>query len=324
MRFQEWWDRFVEDMLVTTREWERSRRPELLATSRLWHWIVDKDPDQVTGEDIADLRSTYLSLPRNYHRRRGYADQSARKLAEDARAADPSYERVVPKTFNKHLSTLKAFFGWLKRQRKLPSGFEDPFDGLAVKIRKRGRAGRRERDAYTLGQIAVMFSGPVWTGRLSARSISRPGKCVVKDSLYWVPLMCAYLGMRREEACQLLVRHVVRIADIWVIDLNAPDLRLKESDGDESEGSRRWLPLHDDLLRLEFVDTLVGERGPAEQLFPELDTENAHSAFGVSVGKRFKHYQRQVHPDWPHGLHRFRHTFSTVLENIAAAAREAA
>ena len=130
--------------------------------------------------------------------------------------------------------------------------------------------------------------------------------------------MCAYLGLRRDEACQLRVRHVVQVAGIWAIDLNAPDLRLKEGAGSESERSRRWVPLNRDLLRLGFLESLVSSRSASDQLFPELDAGNAHAAFGVSLGKRFGHYQRSQHPDLPHGLHRFRHTFSTVLENTEA------
>jgi hypothetical protein len=66
--------------------------------------------------------------------------------------------------------------------------------------------------------------------------LTRPGEIIVRDSLYWIPLMVALHGLRREEAAQLRVHHIKSFGvtiggearTIWYFDLTAEDLVLKE------------------------------------------------------------------------------------------------
>ena len=340
--FEEQWASFIEDMLVTTRQWKPSRRPELLATGRLWTWIVGKSADQSGPVDLARLRDIYLVLPTGYDRKKNYAQRRPEEIIAEAKAlalakkkaedihrtrmssegarpkADPDYPRVSPKTFNKHLSTLKTFWNWLGTRGQLAKGAKEDFKGFHVNVVKRGKHGRDEREMYQLDQIETLFKGPIWTGHESRHVRTRPGGIVVRDTLYWVPLMCAFHGMRREEACQLRVRHIEEIAGIWTIDLTAPDLSLKEEGGEEGTGSPRLIPLHREFLALGFIDALVTGRDGESQLFKDLSNDNSHASFGEAVGKRFSYYQKTAHPGMPRGLHRFRHTFSTTLENTSA------
>lgn len=326
--FHELWGELVFEKIDTLKQWKKSRRPELLASRRLWTWLIGKEPAQATSADIHDARNTYLWLPKGYDRFRNYADRSPLQIVEatkaswrsanpDSRAA-PAYDRVNPKTFNKHLANWRAFFQWAESTGKIPKGSGAILDSVGVKIRKRGKAGNREREAYTMDEVKRIFEGPVWTGRKSVHTKHQPGQVIVADALYWIPLMCAFLGMRREEASQLRVRHIIEKDGIWAIDLNAPDLSLKKEDGSEDEASRRIVPLHDALLELDFVDRLCNGRQPGELLFPELTDENAHSAYGESVGKAFLYYQKTCLEGMRTGLHRLRHRFITELENTDA------
>lgn len=319
--FSPTWERFVADKIDITREWKPSRRPELAGTCRVWSWIVGpKSPSLIAKADLAQFRSIFLQLPAGYSRKPDYADTSASDTVKAAQAADRKYERVSVKTFNKHLSTLKAYFGWLKTQGLLPVDLEPMFSGLFVKPKAKGRAGRGERNQYSDDELKLIFSSPVWLGRHSERRLTTPGAYINRDSLYWGPLLAAFQGARREELAQVCVRHFIQIEGIWVINMNAPDLNLKSADGYEDEGSRRLLPLHGAILKLGFLEACVFGRDSDERLFPELNNENAAESFGAALGKRFGNYQRAMKffPGTEGGFHRFRHTFITRLENTEA------
>ncbi|WP_439498502.1 tyrosine-type recombinase/integrase [Bosea sp. (in: a-proteobacteria)] len=320
LSFEQTWKSFVEDKIDVTREWKPSRRPELAGTSRLWSWIIGKSPSTITKTDIARFRSVFLRLPANYSRKPDYAETPAEAVIIAAEAVDRKYERVSPKTFNKHLSTLKGYVAWLKTHGHLAVDVEQMFGGLHVKPKRKGRAGRGERNQYSDDDLKRIFSTPVWTGRHSERRLTAPGDYLNRDSLYWGPLLAAFQGARREELAQLRVRHFTQVAGIWLINLNAADLNLKTDDGYENEGSRRLLPLHRDILKLGFLEARVLGRDGNEQLFPELNNNNASESFGAALGKRFGNYQRslELFPDAEGGFHRFRHTFITRLENTDA------
>ena len=86
--------------------------------------------------------------------------------------------------------------------------------------------------------------------------------------------------MRREEICQLRARHVVTDAGTGIVffDLKAPGLKLKNVD------SKRWVPLHRDLIEMGFVADHVAGKAPDEALFPELEGQKN---FGDKLGKQF-------------------------------------
>lgn len=166
--------------------------------------------------------------------------------------------------------------------------------------------------------MRLLFSSPVFLGRKHVRFLAQPGLLVIRDSLYWAPLISAFHGMRREEICQLRVRHVRKDYGIWYFDLNAPDLNLKVDDVQEDEGSRRRIPLHRRFLELGFIEDKVVGRPPDALLFEELDADNVHGSYGNDFGKRVGRYMRNcgmVKVGEEAGLHRLRHLFCTVLVN---------
>lgn len=104
---------------------------------------------------------------------------------------------------------------------------------------------------------------------------------IVRDSLYWCPLIASLHGMRREEFAQLKVCHVRQIDGIWVFDLHHIEVKTK------NDSSPRYVPLHKDLLGLGFVEEVVHGRDRDEQLFPELSPSTSHGKYGDALGKRF-------------------------------------
>jgi integrase len=339
--FSALWDSFVHTKVSLRREWKPSRQPELLGTSRLWVWIVGDLPvGDYTSQHVRTFHDAYLVLPADYMRlrqtRKGVLSASevvakatlaAEKTAKRAGTNRAEFQRVNAKTFNKHLTNLKAFFAWGPVTEARPKDAPDPTRGFHIKIEKSTHTVRSERNMAPVKAIAELFDSPCWTGRLSEYFMTRPGNIVVRDSLYWIPLMVALHGLRREEAAQLRVHHIKSIVvqvngktiTIWYFDLTAADLVLKEP----TKGSPRCVPFHWKFEQLGFLEDKIFGREASEHLFPELSNENAHAAFGVSIGKRFGNYVNNLRFSEASfrddlSLQAMRHTVRTLLDNTDA------
>lgn len=322
------WDEFVKEKIDVTRKWKDSRRPELKSTRRVFERMCGEVPSAcLTRTLIKAWREDYLALPHDYREHPKFADMSVADLVAWSKArernklqnaeAREGYVRVNAGSFNKHLSSLNAYVAWLIAEGDLPKEALEAFGEIHVP-KPKGKSSSSERLRYRDEQVRLLFSSPVFLGRKHERFLLKPGPLVIRDSLYWAPLISAFHGMRREEICQLRVRHVRQEYGIWYFDLNEPNLSLKVENVEEDEGSRRRIPLHRRFLELGFVEDKVIGRPPHALLFDELDADNAHAAYGEKFGKRFGLYVRGcgiVEKGEEAGLHRLRHLFCTILVN---------
>lgn len=260
------------------------------SSKRIWtETCGDRPLGEYGRQDFARFRATLLKLPKHYWKSKAEQEKPILQVIAEAEAqamaggSDGQYQRVGAVTVNKHLSYIGPFFEWAKTeghisQDTLPfwTGFHLP-TGEEVT----GLAENEERPAFSEDQIKLIFEHPVWTGRRSARFYNAPGKVIIRDSLYWGPLIATYSLMRREEFSQLKVKHVRQEAGIWVFDLYHHELSLKRS------SSKRYVPLHRCLLELGFIQSMVEGREPEERLFPELYRSKSHGRFGDSLGNQF-------------------------------------
>lgn len=152
---------------------------------------------------------------------------------------------------------------------------------LTTGVRITGLKENEERPAWSHQQIRQIFLHPVWTGRKSAYFYNSAGPVIVRDALYWCPLIAAYSAMRREEFAQLKVKHVRHLHDVWVFDLRHIEVDVK------TDSSPRYVPVHKVILGLRFIEEMVEGRNADEQLFVELKPSESHDAFGDPVGNRF-------------------------------------
>jgi integrase len=131
--------------------------------------------------------------------------------------------------------------------------------------------------------------------------------------------MLAYTGARREEILQLNVKHlkcsIISLEgeperELWYIDLKTdPDLKLK------NDSSRRYIPLHDNLIALGIIKHLVTGRDPEKLLFNDVkkDADSKGDAFGKWALRLFKQLGLPSR-----GNHKWRHTVVTYLGRAAA------
>lgn len=85
----------------------------------------------------------------------------------------------------------------------------------------------------------------------------------VKDWKRWIILIGRYSGMRQNEICQLYHNDVMKVDGVWCfrVDNLNPNQTLK------TDSSRRFVPIHSQLLTLGLLDFIKDRKG---HLFPEL------------------------------------------------------
>ncbi len=308
------WKAFTKDQRQK-KKWGKKYAGQSFGTMRLWRRIFgERRPLRIGAADAEAFSRLLLSLPGNYSKSKAWQGMELREVAEASKGK--GLKPIGYTTCNRHFSVMTAFFDWAIRNELFDKS-DNPFKGLWIEPDEDldpMEGGSAKRKMWEIEQLRALFCSPLFLGCQSEARRHKPGTLVIRDPLYWVILLAAFSGVRREEACQLRVRHIQKETDpetgrdIWYIDLKAPGLQLKGKE------SRRWVPLHDDFLALGFLETRVQGRAPGELLFSELRASAAYGAYGDKLGQKFTRYRQVVGLYEPLlDIHSFRHTVSTLL-----------
>jgi hypothetical protein len=100
-----------------------------------------------------------------------------------------------------------------------------------------------------------LFRLPIWTGTTSGEDNDNNGGVIIHDARYWVPLIAAYHGARREEFAASSSMTSPNSQGIWGIKFTPTDVR-----GLKTPASKRRVPLHPELIRLGFLDYVQAVR----------------------------------------------------------------
>lgn len=186
------------------------------------------------------------------------------------------------------------------------SGLLETNPVTASRIHKRlgsGKPKRRLDDnrGYSWSELIALFSHNEFQQLRHAEG--RPGNAV-----YWIPLMAAYTGARREELAQLYIEDVHQHeGGSWFIRIidDRPDKSVK------TDSSRREIPIHPDLIALGLL-TLVQGRTPGTRVFPQL--VKVSDGFAGIVSKSWRPITQRcgVYQSGRNPLHAFRHSFKTL------------
>jgi len=221
-----------------------------------------------------------------------------------ANLIQPAEEKVKPLATSStrlllaRLSSVMAF--------TVDSGLLETNPVTASRIHKRlgsGKPKRRLDDnrGYTWGELVTLFSHSEFQQLRNAEG--RPGNAV-----YWIPLIAAYTGGRREELAQLYVEDIHQHeGGSWFIRIidDQPDKSVK------TDSSRREIPVHPDLIALGLL-TLVQDRTPGTRIFPQL--VKVSDGFAGIVSKSWRPVTQRcgVYQPGRNPLHAFRHSFKTL------------
>ncbi|MCK1339784.1 tyrosine-type recombinase/integrase [Bradyrhizobium sp. 38] len=195
-----------------------------------------------------------------------------------------------------YIAAMKAFFGWAKRQHKLPlDPSADVFVEVSDKSKKKMRGFTQKEAQKILSATLASFSDLMTPENRAARR--------------WVPWLCAYSGARVNEMTQLRAKDVQKIGGIWCIEIT-PEA------GDVKTSEKRLVPLHPHLVEQEFPEFAKRKKG-TQPLFYSLKRQRGETRKNptyVSVGNKLAEWVRglgikdeRVQPN-----HGWRHRFKTV------------
>jgi integrase len=275
--------------------WKVNERTAAKTTLKLW---IEINGDDLLGNyttlNVEEFRSVYRKLPSDYYHDKQwkfvYETSGVRALADFVKPTDTKLTDA--KTWNKHLSRLNECWRWAtEKGQAIPKGVPSIFEGFFIPIPK-NRIGRRMKIAlrakYDDQQIRKMLSAPLFLGCRSQRRWKESGNLVFRNHRYWMILLGLLQGMRREEPLILKVKHVKAKKAIWYFDLLDEEIvpLLKDI------GSPRWIPLHKDLIKLDFLGARVFGRSPEARLFPEAVSYSQMKRRGDPFGKWFTNFRR--------------------------------
>lgn len=180
-------------------------------------------------------------------------------------------DRVIPS----HAQLKRRLYRWHKDQKTacgLPKRVSHP----------------KRRMSWSLERVAQLLGSPIYLGSKSRkqrwRKATASDRHIVRDAIYWVPLIMLTMGVRPEEILQAAVRDVIRRDGVLCIFVGEEeDISLK------TEQSRRILPVPKILLKLGFREWVVAKLKAGDTwLFPEIQPDKIHGRRSQIFGDRLR------------------------------------
>lgn len=234
------------------------------------------DVTRLRQADCARFREVLAELPTDY---RKSPREQAMTIPEILDAAQEQPERRIglsPATVNRTLGHL----GQILAQARAEGLLVAPIDLTMLRERDRVRA-RDMRLSFSPDEVRRIFAAPVWQGCHSEGRRRLPGTEIIRDALYWLPLIAAYTGARREEIAGLEVKDLRQEDGIWLFDI-----RENAKRGLKNATSRRTVPVHPHLIELGLLDQR--ERAGSGSLFPDLRRKAKLANLGESIDHRWR------------------------------------
>ena len=175
----------------------------------------------------------------------------------------------------------------------------------------------KRRMSWSLEHVTRLFRSPIYLGTSSQKQRCRKAtarkRYIIRDAIYWVPLIMITMGVRPEEILQAAVQDVVRRDSIYCLLLgNEEDSVLK------NEQSRRVLPIPQILLDLGFREWVVAKRRAGETwLFPDIQPDQTHGRRSQIFGDRLRNLFKTLKlQDAREDIYAMRRTLSSKLMGL--------
>ncbi|HVJ39980.1 MAG TPA: DUF6538 domain-containing protein [Dongiaceae bacterium] len=255
----------------------------------MWGTKVDQvRASQVTEQKFTEYRDYLLQVPARMTK-----PERELTLPEQAKLQDER-ARLKPAAINKTTACVSAVFAWAKTEKLVRI---NPAEGRAASVAV--NPAKSKRPEFTVDQMRVILKD-------LAKGKSQ-GEFGLTD--FWITMIAAYHGMRREEICQLSPSDIRCENNTWFMDVNEyGDNSIK------TDSSSRWVPLHKAVLEAGFLDYMRARKQSA-RLF-DVD-HNPRGFLGDAVGKRFAKRLKRL--EIPGSFHSLRHTFKTACRRALLA-----
>lgn len=270
--------------------------------------VGDRPLAEYQKADARAFKDIVFKLPANWTKKKEIRHL---KLQEAATKADQlGLEPMALSNMNKAIARVGAFWNWAEgNYDHVPPNL---FKGLRVKAVTNIRD---DRNSFTVEQLQLLFSSPLYTGCQSESRNARSGSYQMNDTArYWLPLLSLFTGARLNELGQLTPSDVQEADGIHFLSINieGEGKRLK------TFNARREIPLHRTLIDLGFL-ALVNDRREtqSERVFPELKADK-YGYYSHGFSKFFSQYLEGVGAKTAKtSFHSLRHTFEDACREAA-------
>ena len=223
---------------------------------------------------------------------------------------------LSPITQQGYLATLNQILDLGLKKRLIVA---NPADGLKP-LKKDGVAAEAKRLPFTAKQLGQFFDSSFYRECAQHPVPYRNDKVGWR---FWLPLLCLFMGMRPNEACQMHADDVKQTeTGTWYVDVVA------SADDDETAStvkrlktaySRRRIPVHPELIAIGFLEFSSERKDEGVRLFPSLKPDEYGSCSKYAL-KRFRDsfLPAAITMEPRQSFYSFRHNFRDALRAIDA------
>lgn len=276
---------------------------------------ADTSVSGIDYDRCLEFRATLAMVPKN--RTKFYPgvilDEAIKRGKKDNRPL-MSYE-----TQSGYIGTFSKILKLAINKKLISEIFIDDIKPSAAKIPNKDK-----RSAFSNEQIVQFFHSKYYMD--CAKDKVRPYENADPAWRFWLPLICMFLGLRLNEACQM------HLADVKKTSTGIPYLHVIAVDEDsdkEQEGpektlktavSERKVPIHPELIRiglLDYVDKL--RKAGGKVLLPGLKPDK-YGYYSSYPSKRFNEsfLPNALTLSEKQSFHSFRHSFRDAARRIKA------
>jgi hypothetical protein len=236
-----------------------------------------RNAHEKVGRDICPHAEIAEADAHDAEVRAGVAARDDLSLAEKRRViATESRARINFEQLEKHHSFEKRIFdaardlGWaapawepvisiIKKDIRRDLNRSD--DDLAMRVMQ-----TKKRASWSDELTSRLYNSPIYRGSSTRARRWKPGKLIVRDHFYWVPLIRMHMGTRIEEALRLMKSDVTVRNGIACLRIEPRD-----DSGLKTDAADRLLPIPGVLLRLGFMEWWRDQlEKPGSELFPDI------------------------------------------------------
>ena len=267
--------------------------------------------EAVTKERIEQLFDLLRRVPANATQR--YRDMT---LQEAVTAADKRGDahRLAGKTLANYFNNIVAIFNFAVEKRLIA---ENPAKDKYLRATFEDDEDVRPKALFSIEELNRAFRAPLYKGCMNdERGYAKPGENKPRRGRFWLALLSLFHGFRCNEAAQLYTEDVCEADDIPYFEI-----REKRADGSKcdkrlkTKQSKRWVPVHSEIIRMGFLDYVAERRRDAShpRLFPDLPI-GATGYFSNPFSKWFGRFRKAtLGKECKATFHSFRHHWRDAL-----------
>ncbi len=259
--------------------------------------IGDNTPvSDISEGTIEEVRDLIMRLPPNFKKLPGAERHTLHEMADVAERKRMA--KLSPTGVNNYLRWLMTFLAWCHRKGmmdRMPTAYGEI--KVADPVRKEDK-----REAFSNDQLSTIFTSRIY------------GDQERNSSLFWVPLIALWNGMRSNEICQLDAADIKLEENIWGFDVTHISATGDDDKSVKTGSSVRFVPIHPRLIDFGLLE-YHGTRPSNAKLFGDI-TRGADGYYSTNFSKKVNRYLKSVGTHGPrHKFHSFRHNFRDAMRN---------